>query len=195
MKSLATFTFSAAALMFTSCAVQPEPPKDLNADWLQSGSIQLSRPAPKVKASNNSQMFSFMPVSRGILRSQSWAQIDTKSKVVRIFDGEKLVNDISIVDSPELIPGEYKVILKQENPLWYAPDTYFLARNHNVPSKGDPLRFRKGALGNQAIFISKDFAIHSAALSDPDVGGLRVSESDLVNIYKHLETGSLIEIR
>jgi lipoprotein-anchoring transpeptidase ErfK/SrfK len=70
-------------------------------------------------------------------------------------------------------PGEYQVQYKEENPVWNAPDWYFIENRLPVPPQDDPRRRIPGGLGVAAVHIGRGLAIHGT--DKPDLLGQRVS--------------------
>lgn len=62
--------------------------------------------------------------------------------------------------------GLFKVVRKEKDPLWEAPDWYFVERGRSVPPEGDPRRIIAGVMGNTAVYLGDGIAIHGT--HDPD---------------------------
>jgi hypothetical protein len=92
-------------------------------------------------------------------------------------------------------PGSYAVALKQNDPLWYAPPTYFLRRGIQVPADGTKARFMRGALGSKAIFLDREIPIHSGPVWTEEIGGLRVSADDMARIFDAVTVGGRVDVR
>jgi hypothetical protein len=69
--------------------------------------------------------------------------------------------------------GRYQVEFKERNPVWIAPDWYFLENGLPVPSPNHPSRYMAGTLGVAAVYISPTLAIHGT--DRPELIGQRVS--------------------
>lgn len=106
--------------------------------------------------------------------------------VAQAFSGEGIEN---------LSPGNYNLLHKQRNALWYAPAGYFQKRNQQVPPDGDRSRFRRGALGAFALFLNKETPIHSGPVWSDEIGGIRLSENDISRLYYAVELGAPIEVQ
>ena len=124
-----------------------------------------------------------------------WLSIDTSAKKVVLMEGDRVVDAAAVENLGNVKAGTYQLLHKQRNPLWYAPDGYFSRRNLKVPPQGDRSRYRRGALGDFALFIDKDTPIHSSPVWADDVGGIRVAEGDLSRLYYRLDVGSFIEVK
>ena len=167
---------------------------EAQSGFLANGAISLSRPVPQpFEAQTSAPILGFMPSeSAEILPGR--VRLDLATGTLSIYSPSGPVNLRGIELPNNLAAGKYKVVLKQEQPLWYAPDAYFQAREQTVPAQYNAARFRRGALGNKAIFLGESFAIHSGAASSPEVGGLRLSEEDLNKLYPLLDMGTEIEV-
>jgi hypothetical protein len=94
-----------------------------------------------------------------------------------------------------LAKGSFSVVRKEVEPLWQAPPTYFLRRGLQVPDEGTPARAMRGALGSQALFISKAVAIHSGPIWNDDVGGVKLSATDMAMLFDVVGIGAAVEVR
>jgi len=83
--------------------------------------------------------------------------------------------------------GAYYLSGKEVDPLWYASDSYCSRRGIAPDSKG---RYLKGALGSRAIFVAPGLLIHSSPLWTEEVGGLKLSGADMLELYDALSLGS-----
>jgi hypothetical protein len=128
-------------------------------------------------------------------RVGTWISIDRAQQKLTLFDGAAAIGSFGGEGFDKLPAGSFHLILKQRNPLWYAPDSYFTARNLTVPAPGDRSRFRRGALGDFAVFLDKKTALHSGPVWSSDIGGLRMEENDLSRVYYQLDLGALVEVK
>jgi hypothetical protein len=69
--------------------------------------------------------------------------------------------------------GRFQVQYKERNPLWIAPDWYFVENNLPVPPRYSAERHIAGTLGEAAVYISPHLAIHGT--DRPELLGQRVS--------------------
>jgi lipoprotein-anchoring transpeptidase ErfK/SrfK len=168
-----------------------------------SGSLTLARPVPPlavVDASDgNNALRGFLPVSPTHLTSplsntplNRIIHIDLSSKTIRFGAGK--TGQIQATPN-ELTPGTYRIIHKQESPLWYAPDEYFSVRNITAPAKNDRSRYRKGALGNYALFLTPTLAIHDSSVDAREVGGLRMDSETVKSLFEATSVGSEVVVQ
>ena len=69
--------------------------------------------------------------------------------------------------------GTFQVEYKERNPVWIAPDWYYVENNLPVPPQNDRSRYMRGTLGEAAVYISPHLAIHGT--DKPELIGQRVS--------------------
>ncbi len=91
--------------------------------------------------------------------------------------------------------GTFAIVRKEEDPLWQAPPSYFLRRGLPVPAEGSPAREMRGALGTHAFFLDHERAIHSGAVWNDDVGGIKLSRQDMSLLFDAVAVGTVVEVR
>ena len=69
--------------------------------------------------------------------------------------------------------GRFQVQYKEPDPVWIAPDWYFVENNRPIPPVNDPSRVFRNSLGVAAVYISPHLAIHGT--DRPELIGQRVS--------------------
>ena len=135
-------------------------------------------------------LMSFVPAENEI-----WLEVDRTTAKLSLYKGREIVKQIQGEGVVSMNSGEYFLQHKQKAPLWYAPNEYFTKRQLAVPASENRLRYRRGALGDLALYPTTTFPIHSAPLWSDEVGGLRISESDLASIYFMLPVGAPIVVK
>lgn len=183
-----TFLILLGSLILTGCAGTMQPPAQLALK--DDGYISINRLAPQV--SQPTTMLGFVPVES---EKGKWLSVDTTKGTISLMEGTNPVAIAHGEGAIKLSPGSYQLMHKQRSPLWYAGDTYFSKRGLPIPAAGDKERYRRGALGDFALFIDKDTSLHSALVWSDEVGGLRINDLDLRKIYYSLDVGSRIEIK
>lgn len=163
-----------------------------NAEY---GATQLQ--SQKIDPLEFAPLVGFFPLSIQFKPADNevWMQIVKEKNQIEVYKGKELIKSISAEGSIALAPGEYPLQHKQRNPLWYAPDEYFSKRELRVPPRGDHFRYRRGALGNYAVYPTMDFVIHSGPFWSEEVGGLKVSEADLASIFVMLYVGTPVIVK
>ncbi len=75
--------------------------------------------------------------------------------------------------------GMFQVLRKEKDPVWQAPDWYYVQRGIPIPAHDHPSRFIRGTLGTSALFLGDGIAIHGTdrpdLLLNPDPEARRVS--------------------
>jgi hypothetical protein len=85
-------------------------------------------------------------------------------------------------------------MLKQQAPLWYAPDSYFEQRGLEIPAEGSKERYRRGAFGAFALFLNDQTPLHSGPADCPDLQGVQLPEDDLKELFDNVEVGSAVDV-
>ena len=192
--------FSSFSMLLSACGIAAHPSEQ--NQWLADGSIALYRevksppPIPITAAS----LHTFAPI-RGILSDsadQSFNQIrisldaSTQALMIRGLGAAPILVP---VEGASHISGlsSQTIILKQEDPLWYAPDSYFTKRGITIPAPFAEERFRRGALGAFALFLDGGIPIHTGPFWSEEVGGLRISEEAGAALFAAIPLGTVIE--
>jgi len=101
--------------------------------------------------------------------------------------------------------GMFQVLRKEKDPIWVAPDWYYVQRNRPIPAHDHPSRFIRGTLGTTALYLGDGIAIHGTdrpdLLLNPDPEARRVSHGciRLTNeaarqLYHRVEVGTPVLI-
>ena len=202
-KTLATwFVFVSILSLVSACSIihgsspasiTPLEALSANAGFLPSGSIIISSPIPSAITPTPLRLFGFLPSADS--EKISWLSVDRARGRVALMHGSEEVSSIRAEGVDFLMPGTYSLVHKQRAPLWHAPDSYFTARNLPVPPEGDAARFRRGALGEAALFIDPQTPLHSALAWSSEVGGVRLEEPILDRLYSELPVGAVVEVK
>jgi lipoprotein-anchoring transpeptidase ErfK/SrfK len=95
--------------------------------------------------------------------------------------------------------GIFQVQYKEENPVWMAPDWYFVENKLPVPPPNDPKRRFPGGLGAAALYIGEGLAIHGT--DKPELLGQRVSHGcirlhnrDAIRLFHNVQIGTEVVI-
>ncbi|MCB0336950.1 MAG: L,D-transpeptidase [Bdellovibrionales bacterium] len=163
-----------------------------NSDFDKNGSIVTARAIPDVRTPETNML--------GFLPQQTDAQvkivIDRNAKALILLNRDERVLTTQTFEGLErLHAGKYQVMHKQRNALWHAPDNYFQTRDLQTPDEGSQERFRRGALGEFAIFIDADTPLHNGPVWSPQIGGLKIEDDVLAKLYYSVEVGTPVEIR
>ena len=75
--------------------------------------------------------------------------------------------------------GLFKIRRKEKDPVWIAPDWYYVEKGIRIPPEDDPRRRLPGVMGTTAIYLGDGIAIHGTnsprLLLDPDPERRRIS--------------------
>lgn len=196
----------AIILVMTGCATSSFNPTPTER-WLPDGSLGLVRPVPRMSvvseamAQPKSEMFT-EPKARmrapSELPSTDLAPrliIETTKHTLTLSRPGETPITMKAQGAYALKKGTYSVALKQADPLWYAPPTYFLRRGMKVPADGSKARFMRGALGHQALFFDKQVAIHSGPVWNDEIGGVKLSSDDMTKLFETVGIGTQIDVR
>jgi L,D-transpeptidase ErfK/SrfK len=101
--------------------------------------------------------------------------------------------------------GVFRVQRKEKDPVWIMPDWAFVEAGRPVPPPDSPARRRRGMLGNTALYIGYELAIHGTnrpdlvLRNDPDKrrvshGCIRMTDEDARELYHRVDVGTLVLI-
>jgi hypothetical protein len=149
----------------------------------------------------------FMDTATGI-----FVHVDLDVNMLRFMDGETVVWEAPVGTGTGLrlqsddgdwhfsTPrGVFQAVFKEELPVWYLPDWYFVENNLPVPSQNDSRRKMEGQLGVAAVYLGEEIAIHGT--DRPELLGLRVSHGCIrlenrfaQRLYHNVQIGTPIVI-
>lgn len=92
--------------------------------------------------------------------------------------------------------GHYRVELKERDPVWIAPDWFFLENNRPIPAWNDPSRYFPGGLGAAAVYFHPELAIHGTDRTDLGVshGCIRLSTRYALRLLHNVRIGTEVII-
>jgi hypothetical protein len=95
--------------------------------------------------------------------------------------------------------GVFQIQFKEEMPVWYLPDWYFVEKKLPVPAKEAPERRLPGQLGVAAVYIGEEIAIHGT--ERPELLGQRVSHGcirlaneNVLRLFHNVQIGTPVVI-
>jgi hypothetical protein len=95
--------------------------------------------------------------------------------------------------------GVFQVKFKEEMPVWYLPDWYFVEKDLPIPPQNSPSRRLLNQLGVAAVYLSDEIAIHGT--ERPELLGQRVSHGCIrlenkyaQRLYHNVQIGTPIVI-
>lgn len=97
--------------------------------------------------------------------------------------------------------GLFKVRRKEKDPLWEAPDWFYVEQGVPVPPDNDPARLMEGVMGSTALLLGDGIAIHGTNRPelilhpDPDErrvshGCIRLTNEAARDLYHRVEVGT-----
>ena len=118
--------------------------------------------------------------------SGTYVVVDLDSNRLRVMDGSRQLWEAPVGTGTGLrLKGEdgewhfstprgvFQIQYKEELPIWYLPDWYFVEKKLPLPPPDSPARKMPGQLGVAAVYIGQEIAIHGT--ERPELLGQRVS--------------------
>lgn len=95
--------------------------------------------------------------------------------------------------------GIFEVGRKKKDPVWYAPDWHYLEKGRPPPPADSPNRYITGALGDYALYIDDEIAIHGtqdrSSVGRPSSHGcLRMYNEQIAVLYELVSIGTKVII-
>ncbi len=96
--------------------------------------------------------------------------------------------------------GVFTVGRKETNPVWYAPDWFYVEKGQRVPPPASPKRYFPGDMGSHAIYLGDGLAIHGTK-NQASVGRavshgcMRMAKGDIDEVYERVEVGTKVLIQ
>jgi hypothetical protein len=162
--------------------------------WLESGSLALSRPIPRDFSRDRARL-GYLPPPE--VASTDAVQIVISRDARTITAVRPGASPVTIkTQGAELLPtGSFSVTLKEERPLWYAPNEYFTKRSLKIPEQGCRTRFMRAALGHRVIYLNDQTPIHSGPVWLKEIGGMRLNKHEIDQLYSMVSVGTRVEVR
>ena len=91
--------------------------------------------------------------------------------------------------------GIFEVGRKKEDPVWYRPDWYYVERRQPIPPEYADERYARGMLGDYALYISDEIAIHgtydeSSVGRASSHGCIRMTNADIAVVFPLVQVGT-----
>jgi len=187
---------SCLVALLSGCSLLPSMNDGQDHRWLRDGSLAISRPLPPINTTSRDRSRMNPSASMQSVRpSATLLRVSRAAGKLSIEGPDTPPMSFYAQVSSSMRPGRYTVNLKQANPLWYAPDSYFRQRSLRLPPEGSKERFKRGALGSQALFLDEQTPIHSGPIGLVEIGGLRISPTDMATIFQSVQVGTVVEVR
>lgn len=142
----------------------------------------------------------------------AYVLVDLDENILRFMDGETVAWEAPVGTGTGLrLQGEdgewdfstpqgvFQVKFKEELPVWYLPDWYFVEKSLPIPPDDSPSRRLEGQLGVAAVYLGEEIAIHGT--ERPELLGQRVSHGCIrlenkfaQRLYHNVQVGTPIVI-
>jgi lipoprotein-anchoring transpeptidase ErfK/SrfK len=95
--------------------------------------------------------------------------------------------------------GVYSVGRKERDPVWYAPDWFFVEKGRSVPSPDSPQRYFPGEMGDFALYLGDGLAIHGTKREESvgraaSHGCMRLLKEDIATVFGLAGVGTKVII-
>ncbi len=95
--------------------------------------------------------------------------------------------------------GAFEIGRKKKDPVWYAPDWFYVERGLPIPPPYSDERYRDGVLGDYALYLSDEIAIHgtqdeSSVGRASSHGCLRMRNADIAVVFPLVQVGTRVDI-
>lgn len=182
-----------STIAVTGCSFLPSSGTYEN-QWLESGSLALSRPIPHATTTLHTDSATSTPEAFAPAEAPSLIISRNDRTITAIKPGATPVV-IKSEGAQYLKQGSFSVTQKEESPLWYAPKEYFINRALPVPAEGSRERFKRAALGAHTLYLNDQTPIHSGPVWLKEIGGVRVKNAQLAEIFSLVQVGTRVEVR
>lgn len=95
--------------------------------------------------------------------------------------------------------GVFTVGRREEDPVWYAPDWFYVEKGLSVPSEDAPSRYFPGEMGEYALYLGDGLAIHGTKVQSSvgrasSHGCMRLSKKGISTVYPLVRVGTKVII-
>lgn len=95
--------------------------------------------------------------------------------------------------------GIFEIGRKKAGPVWYAPDWHYVERGLPVPARDSAERYIAGVLGDYALYLSDEIAIHgtrdTASVGRASSHGcLRMQNADIAVVFDLVDVGTRVVV-
>lgn len=187
------FALAAVAALVSGCASMGGS----GGDTLRQGPMEALPVSPEAFVDTASGVFVLVDLDTNRLRLMDGDRVMWEAPV-GTGTGLRLQSDEGEWDfsTPR---GVFQVKFKEELPVWYLPDWYFVEKNLPIPPQNAPSRRLEGQLGVAAVYLGEEIAIHGT--DRPELLGQRVSHGCIrlenrfaQRLYHNVQVGTPIVI-
>lgn len=95
--------------------------------------------------------------------------------------------------------GVFTIGRKEKDPVWYAPDWFYIEKGIPVPASDSPGRYFAGDMGEYALYLGDGLAIHgtknqSSVGQAASHGCMRLSKTGIATVYPLVAVGTTVII-
>ena len=95
--------------------------------------------------------------------------------------------------------GVFSVGRRETDPVWYAPDWFYVEKGWSVPAADSPKRYFPGEMGKFALYLGDGLAIHGTKVKDSvgraaSHGCMRLSDEGISTIFSLTKIGTTVII-
>lgn len=189
-----------ATLDWRPVAVAPPPPS--SPDTLQMNVKRLAKEREKLARRLDSRI----PKDPYILVDTSQNKLFLKKGSQVLREAVCSTGSYKLLESPDgrrwffqTPRGMFRILGKQQNPVWIKPDWAFIEEGEPVPAKNAPERYDAGALGLYAMSFGNGYLIHGTLyrrLLGKSVthGCVRLDDEDLEFVYNNSRISTRVYI-
>jgi hypothetical protein len=96
--------------------------------------------------------------------------------------------------------GVFTIGRKETNPVWYAPDWFYIEKGLGIPPGNSPKRYFPGDMGTHAIYLGDGLAIHGTKNQDSvgrpvSHGCMRMDKGDIAEVFEQVKVGTKVLIQ
>lgn len=158
--------------------------------FLDRGMHLSVREIPEVSPPSELRMHGFLPLRsiQSRLEGEVQAPYEASLQGQQFHVVQKGAKTLSaqVFSRTAVTPGDYTIEFIQEEPLWYAPDSYFESRGLPVPPVGDAKRFLKGVLGEKAFFLDSSLTLFCGEGLSSEVAGIQLDSESCQDLPLHV---------
>jgi lipoprotein-anchoring transpeptidase ErfK/SrfK len=96
--------------------------------------------------------------------------------------------------------GVFTIGRKETDPVWYAPDWFYIEKRLRIPASTSPKRYFPGDMGTHALYLGDGLAIHGtrdqSSIGRPvSHGCMRMAKGDIAEVFDQVKVGTRVLIQ
>lgn len=147
-------------------------------------------------------------VNEGFEAGEVWLEVSVGERTLAVWRGDAVVHrfPVGVGTGTELAgwtfetpTGEFTVGRMKKDPVWYAPAWHYVEQGLPVPPEYSPERYVPGALGDYALYLTDEIAIHGTRDAGSvgrasSHGCLRMTNDAMALLYTLVEIGTPVRV-